>query len=87
MFRLRSRCSNDTLSDSISVARGDGNAEEMPVKRTALTLLALLGSVALGNGEFRGEHLSGFCLPSVFFLDRASPVVAHRHGAPYQGFG
>lgn len=31
---------------------GDGNADEMPMKRTALTLLALLGSAVLVDGKF-----------------------------------
>lgn len=52
---------NDALRTHFG-GSGDGNADEMPMKRTALTLLALLGSVVLGDGKFWGffyasEHL------------------------------
>lgn len=42
---------NDALRTHFG-GTGDGNADEMPMKRTALTLLALLGSAVLGDGKF-----------------------------------
>lgn len=34
----------------------------MALRQFALTLVALLGSAAVGNGKFGAERLSGFCL-------------------------
>lgn len=48
----------------------------MALRQFALTLVALLGSAAVGNGKFGAEPLR--------LLSRcvwASPVVARRHGA------
>lgn len=68
-------------------SRGDGNFEEMALKQIALSLLALLGSVAVGNGKFELSSSLSPALSRCVFLDRASPVVAQRHGALDQGFG
>lgn len=55
----------------------DGNPEDMALRRMALTLVALLGSAAVGDGKFGAELLSR-CVFTVW----ASPVVAvGRHGA------
>lgn len=51
----------------------------MALRQFALALVALLGSAAVGDGEFGAGRLSGFCLH--VFTVRASPVVARRHGA------
>lgn len=48
--------------------RRDGNSEEMALKRIALTLLALFGLVAVGNGKFQLSTSPAFvsmCFPGL----------------------
>lgn len=79
------RVDNDTLPTHF-IAHRDGIFEEMALKQITPTLLVLLGFVAIGNGKFLLSTSPAFVSMCVF-LDWASPVVAHRHGALDRGFG
>lgn len=49
-------------------SRRDGNSEEMALKQIALTLLALFGLVAVGNGKFQMSTSPAFvsmCFPGL----------------------